>query len=260
MLKGVQEVGQGNLNVQVPVKSRDELGILANSFNQMITGLKEKERVTNILGKYVSPEVAKKILESGEGVALKGERRECVIMFTDIRGFTAMSENMAPEKLVGDLNEYFTLMVDVVLKYQGTLDKFIGDAIMAVWGAPVPFEDKELRAVNCALEMQSALKRYNDEREKSGRPALTMGVGINTGIVVSGNLGSDKRTDYTVIGEEVNLASRLCSKALPGQTLISESTYRKLKGLIDVKPLEPIALKGFTEPVKVYEVTGLGLL
>jgi adenylate cyclase len=108
--------------------------------------------------------------------------------------------------------------------------------------------------------MQSALKRYNDEREKSGRPALTMGVGINTGVVVSGNLGSDKRTDYTVIGEEVNLASRLCSKALPGQTLISESTYRKLKGLIDVKTLEPIALKGFTEPVKVYEVTGMGLL
>ena len=253
-------MGQGNLSVQVPVQTKDELGLLAGAFNDMIVGLREKERVTNILGKYVSPEVAKKILESGEGVALKGERRDCVIMFTDIRGFTAMSENMAPEKLVADLNEYFSLMVDVVLKYEGTLDKFIGDAIMAVWGAPVPFEDKELRAVQCALDMQAVLARYNQVRLQNNRPALTMGIGINAGVVVSGNLGSDKRTDYTVIGEEVNLASRLCSKATPGQTLISESTYHKLKGLIDVKPLDPIPLKGFTEPVKVYEVTGMGLL
>ena len=260
LLKGVRQVGQGNLSVRVPVQTKDELGLLARAFNEMIVGLREKERVTNILGKYVSPEVAKKILESGEGVALKGERRECVIMFTDIRGFTAMSENMAPEKLVADLNEYFSLMVDVVLKYEGTLDKFIGDAIMAVWGAPVPFEDKELRGVQCALDMQAVLARYNMVRVQSNRPVLPMGIVINTGVVVSGNLGSDKRTDYTVIGEEVNLASRLCSKALPGQTLISESTYRKLKGLIDVKTLEPIPLKGFTEPVKIYEVTGMGLL
>lgn len=257
LLAGVQEVGKGNLTVQVPRETHDELGVLAQSFNDMIQGLREKERVTNILGKYISPEVAKKVLADQEGLALKGERRECVVMFTDIRGFTAFSENMAPEKLVKDLNEYFTLMVDGVLKYEGTLDKFIGDAIMAVWGAPVPFEDKELRSVKAALDMQKSLGQYNKARIDRNLPPLTMGVGLNSGVVVSGNLGSDKRTDYTVIGEEVNLASRLCSKAAPGQILISDSMYRKLKGLVEMRALEPIALKGFSEPVKVYEVTGL---
>ncbi|HUO57064.1 MAG TPA: adenylate/guanylate cyclase domain-containing protein [bacterium] len=257
LLKGVQEVGKGNLNVQVPVETGDEVGVLAESFNGMIQGLREKERVTNILGKYISPEVARKVLADQEGILLKGERRECAVMFTDIRGFTAMSEHAEPEKIVADLNEYFTLMVDVVLKYEGTLDKFIGDAVMAVWGAPVPFEDKELRAVKAALEMQEVLATYNQARAGKKLPPITMGVGINSGMVVSGNLGSDKRTDYTVIGEEVNLASRICSKAAPGQVLISEYTYRKLKGQVEVRALEPIVLKGFTDPVKVYEVTGL---
>jgi class 3 adenylate cyclase len=257
LLLGVQEVGRGNLTVKVPQMTHDELGVLAQSFNEMIQGLREKERVTNILGKYISPEVAKKVLGDTEGLALKGERRDCVVMFTDIRGFTSFSENMAPEKLVKDLNEYFTLMVDVVFKYEGTLDKFIGDAIMAVWGAPIPFEDKELRGVKAALDMQYALGQYNKARIDRNLPPLTMGVGLNTGVVVSGNLGSDKRTDYTVIGEEVNLSSRLCSKAAPGQILISESMYRKLKGLVAVRTLDPIMLKGFTDPVKVYEVTGL---
>jgi adenylate cyclase len=235
------------------VKSRDELAVLADAFNQMTQGLKEKERVTNILGQYISPEVARKVLEQKDGVALKGERRECAVMFTDIRGFTAISENAPPEKIVADLNEYFTLMVDLVVKYEGTLDKFIGDAIMAVWGAPIPFEDKEFRAVKAALEMQHALGQLNKVRIDKNLVPLTMGVGLNSGVVVSGNLGSDKRTDYTVIGEEVNLASRLCSKAAPGQVLISEGMYRKLKGLVVVRALEPISLKGFSEPVKVYE-------
>jgi adenylate cyclase len=147
--------------------------------------------------------------------------------------------------------------VDVVIKYEGTLDKFIGDAIMAVWGAPVPFEDKELRSIKAALEMQDVLGQFNKARIDKKLTPLTMGIGLNSGVVVSGNLGSDKRTDYTVIGEEVNLASRLCSKAAPGQVLISEGMYRKLKGLVEVRPLDPIALKGFSEPVKVYEVTRL---
>jgi len=257
LLQGVQEIGKGNLKTQVPVETHDELGVLAQSFNEMIQGLREKERVTNVLGKYISPEVAKKVLSAGEGMSLKGERRECVVMFTDIRGFTSFSENMAPEKIVADLNEYFTLMVDVVMKYEGTLDKFIGDAVMAVWGAPVPFEDKELRGVKAALEMQKALGQYNKSRIDKNQTPITMGIGLNSGVVVSGNLGSDKRTDYTVIGEEVNLASRLCAKAAPGQVLISEGMYRKLKGLVEVRQLEPIALKGFSEPVKVYEVTSL---
>ena len=124
---------------------------------------------------------------------------------------------------------------------------------MAVWGAPIPFEDKELRAVKCALDMQAALAQLNVSRTQKGLPPLTMGIGLNSGVVVSGNLGSDKVKNYTVIGEEVNLASRLCSKAKPGQTLISDSMFRKLKGLVEMKALDAIPLKGFTELVKVYE-------
>ena len=243
--------------MQVPVKTNDELAVLADSFNGMIQGLREKERVTNILGKYISPEVAKKVLADREGLTLSGERRECVIMFTDIRGFTALSEKAAPEKIVAELNEYFTFMVDVVFKYQGTLDKFIGDAVMAVWGAPVPFEDKELRAVKAALEMMEALTRLNVKRASRNLLPITMGVGISTGMVVSGNIGSDKRTDYTVIGEEVNLASRICAVAAPGKILISAFTLHKLKGLVETRALEPVVLKGFTDPVRVFEVTGL---
>ena len=252
-----EEVGKGNLHAEVRVEGNDEVGLLAKAFNSMMTGLREKDRVTGILGKYVSPEVAKKILSSEEGLSLQGERRECVILFSDIRGFTAFSENMAPEKLVADLNEYFGLMVETIFEYQGTVDKFIGDAIMAVWGAPVPFEDKELRGVRCALGMQKALIKLNQDRLSRGVQPLTMGIGINVGVVVSGNLGSVRRVDYTVIGEEVNLSSRLCSKAAPGQVLISDAMARKLRGLIEVRPLEPVTLKGFSEPVKVYEVTGL---
>jgi len=257
LLKGVDEVGKGNLTTRVEVKTHDELGVLARSFNEMTAGLADKERVTNLLGKYVAPQVAKKLLSNQGNLGLAGERRECVVMFTDIRGFTAFSENMAPEKLVAELNEYFTQMVDVVFEHEGTLDKFIGDAIMAVWGAPVPFEDKELRAVKCALKMQDTLRMLSVVRVSKGQAPLSMGIGLNCGVVVSGNLGSDKRTDYTVIGEEVNLASRLCSKAAPSQVLISESMFRKLKGLVEMKALPPVELKGFTEPVKIYEALGI---
>jgi len=257
LLKGVDEVGKGNLTTRVEVRTHDELGVLARSFNEMTAGLADKERVTNLLGKYVAPQVAKKLLSNQGNLGLAGERRECVVMFTDIRGFTAFSENMAPEKLVAELNEYFTQMVDVVFEHEGTLDKFIGDAIMAVWGAPVLFEDKELRAVKCALKMQDTLRMLSVVRVSKGQAPLSMGIGLNCGVVVSGNLGSDKRTDYTVIGEEVNLASRLCSKAAPGQVLLSESMFRKLKGLVEMKALPPVELKGFTEPVKIYEATGL---
>ncbi len=257
LIAGIREAAEGNFEHQVPVQTKDELGLLASAFNEMIRGLKEKERITNILGKYITPEVAKKVLEDKDGTALKGERRECAVLFTDIRGFTAMSENVAPEKIVADLNAYFTLMVDVIIKHQGTVDKFIGDSIMVVWGAPLQFEDREYRAVKAAMEMQLVLAIYNMGRRKNGLAPIYMGIGINTGVVVSGNLGSEKRTDYTVIGEEVNLASRLCARAEEGQILITEFTYRKIKGWVEVNALEPMTFKGFSEPVKVYEVLGI---
>jgi len=252
-------VGKGNLSVQVPIKSRDELGVLAASFNQMIQGLNEKERVTNILGKYISPEVAKKVLNDKDGVALKGERRECVVMFTDIRGFTAMSENALPEKIVADLNEYFTLMVDVVDNYGGILDKFIGDAIMAVFGAPVPDPEDPLRAVKAALEMRTRLKKINEAFKARGLPELRTGIGLHSGQVVAGNMGHAERMEYTVIGDTVNLASRLESmtKELKCDVILSEDLYHQVERFVTAEPLHKIKVKGRDQEVMVYRLIDL---
>ncbi len=255
--RAADQAGRGDLTAEVPVRSKDELGDLETAFNRMMTNLRQRERVTHILGKYVSPETARQLLSSEDGVALKGERRECAILHTNLRGFTAFSSHLAPDKLVADLNEYFGRMEETVFDHQGTLDKFMGDSLLALWGAPVPIDDKELSAVRCALEMRSALQKLNDERSHRGAPPLAAGMGIACGFVVAGNLGSERRIDYTVIGEEVNLAIRLCAKAAPGQILVSEAVYKKLKGQVAAMPLEPLPLKGFSEPVKSYEVTGL---
>ena len=148
-------------------------------------------------------------------------------------------------------------MAETVFDHQGTLDKFMGDSLMALWGAPIPFEDKELLAVRCALDMRSALQKLNAERATRQEPPLSVGMGLSAGFVVAGNLGSERRIDYTVIGEEVNLASRLCEKAAPGQILVSEPVYKKLKGRVAALALNPFLLKGIPEPVKAHEIKDL---
>ena len=204
--------------------------------------------------RYLSPNIVDKILANPDEIHLGGENQTVTILFSDIRGFTRMSEKMEPHAVVELLNEYFSEMTDLIFDSGGTLDKYLGDGIMAVYGAPLPKPDDALRATKTAMEMQRALAALNREWENRGQQPLRIGVGVNTGPVTAGNIGSPKHLDYTVIGDAVNLASRLCSNAAGGQILVSESTYLELNGRIPAQRLEPIRVKGKETPVELHEI------
>ncbi len=248
---------KGNLDYSIPVTTKDELGELAESFNEMVTDLKEKERVKAVFGRYLPKAVADRAMEHQGTIGLGGEEKEVAVLFSDIRGFTSLSERLAPPEVVKMLNEYYTRMIDILFENDGTLDKIIGDAIMAVFGAPVTDADATAKALKTALGMMAELKKFNAERQARGEEPVLIGIGVNTGIVVAGNLGSVKQLSYTVIGDEVNLASRMCSNAKAGQILVTEATYRKTKWQFEFNQLEPIKVKNVSNPVQIYEVLGL---
>lgn len=218
---------------------------------------REKRRVRNIFQRYVAPDVVNEILNQPGELALGGKRRGLSVLFADVRGFTRMSEQMEPEDVVSRLNEILTRMTAVIFKYKGTLDKFIGDCVMAFYGAPVEQPDHAERAVRTAIEMQEELVKLEKMWKRSGQESMGMGIGINTGEMVVGNIGSLERLDYTVIGDNVNLSERLESSASAGQILISENTYAHVKEIVEVKEPQLIKVKHKKEPVKVYEVIGL---
>lgn len=259
LANATREIAAGNLNFEVKVNSKDEMGLLADSFNEMTKGLKQKERVEGLFGKYLSPDVAKKVLaeQSIDGI-LKGEKAKLSVMFTDIRGFTPMSRGMDPQALINLLNSHFDESIDIIDRYGGTLDKFIGDAIMAFFGAPVHYDDYYMRAINAAVQMQRAVEKFNFQRKVEGKDPIHIGIGINSGDVVVGNIGSNKRLEYTVIGETVNIANRLCSVAKKGQIIISQSTHDLLPNKGIASAIEQVMLKGVAEPVTVYEILWKG--
>jgi len=179
------------------------------------------------------------------------------MLFSDIRGFTAMSEKRAPQDIVRLLNEYFELMVDVLFRYEGTLDKFVGDEIVALFGAPVGMPQAELKAIQCALDMKRALAEFNNTRLAEGQEEIRIGIGINTGLVVTGAIGSSRALQYTAIGDAVNLASRLCSLAQAGEIIISDATYEKVKNEVAVAPMAPTRVKGKSDELRVHRVLEL---
>jgi adenylate cyclase len=205
--------------------------------------------------RYFSPNLAAQIASQQAAVQLRGDKKPVVIFFSDIRGFTTMSETMSPDSIATLLTEYFTEMVDIVFEHGGTLDKFMGDAIMALWGAPIAHEDDADRAMQCALDQLTVLETMNEKWKTQGRPAVGIGIGINFGEVFAGNIGSNRRLEYTVIGDAVNVASRLCSSAGPNEILISEAFFRALKRPPRVEALEPIQVKGKSQRLPVYRVT-----
>ena len=257
LVKAVDQIRGGNLNTRLPTSRLDELGGMARSLKEMVESLQEKDRISLVLGKVVDPQAAKKILADKDYFALKGERRECTLLQADLKGFNTLSENMAPEALVEALNRYFSLINDAVFKEEGMLDRFIGEAAVAIWGAPFSHEDKEERAVKAALEIQEALREFNISRIKTGHPPFTVGIGIHTGLVVAGNLGSDKHYDYSVIGEPLHVANRLCAMAAPGQTVVSGETYERVRTLVKANAMNPIAIKDSLEPLATFEITQL---
>lgn len=211
----------------------------------------EIRKIRETFGRYVARSVVERILQDPSAVALGGKRQEVTILFADIRGYTTLSEREAPEEVVSTLNIYLTSATRGILAQEGTVDKYMGDAIMAYFNAPLPQYDHTLRAIAAALTMQETLGAAG----AGGGPSC--GIGIHTGIAIVGNVGSPEIMSYTVIGDAVNVASRLQSNAGPGEVLISEGAYDQVRGLVEVEPLEPLSVKGRTVPVPVYRVTGI---
>ncbi len=249
LVAGTAAVRRGELQVRVPVRSRDEVGELASSFNEMTEGLAQKEMYRTVLNMVADEKVAQALV-NGQ-LALGGELREISVLFCDIRGFTPLTENMPPEEVIEMLNEHMTALTRVVKEHNGVLDKFVGDLLMAIFGAPVSHENDTLNAARCALR----LMQERDKLNNSSRHQLKIGIGIATGKVVAGCMGSADRLNYTVLGERVNLASRLCSQAEPGQVVIDQSTREKLGDAITTTPLPALNLKGFKDNVVAYELT-----
>jgi len=204
--------------------------------------------------RYFAPQLAQRIASSQEATRLGGDKRSVVVLFSDIRGFTALSEAMNPDDMASLLTEYFTEMVECVFRHDGTLDKFIGDAVMAQWGAPIGSDDDADKAMAAAIEMMAELGKLNKKWKAEGRPTLEIGIGINAGEAFAGNIGSERRLEFTVIGDTVNTASRLCSAAGPGEILISEDMKKALSKKPKLKEMPPMELKNKTQPVKVFRV------
>lgn len=220
---------------------------------------KEKKKVKGAFQYYVTPSVMDEILKHPEKLKLGGDEKELSVLFSDIRGFTSISEKIPPDVLVGLLNEYFTAMTDIVLKYDGFLDKYIGDAIMAVYGAPIEQKDHALKACNTAIEMTAKLGELRHEWEAKGLPQINIGIGINTGKMIVGNMGSRRRFNYTVVGDNVNLASRLegLTKDYEAPIIISESVYEEVKDQFLCRELGSVKVKGKEIPTRIFELVGV---
>ena len=204
--------------------------------------------------RFFTPQLAKRIADSAETIRLGGDKRTVAVLFSDVRGFTALAESMRPEEIASLLTEYFTEMVDCVFRNEGALDKFMGDEIMAQWGAPIGTEDDADHAMGAALEMIRELERLNESWRAKGQPELQVGIGLSYGEVFAGNIGSEKRLEFTVIGDTVNVANRLCSSAGAGEILVSDEFRRALKKPPPLEQCPPMELKNKSQPVTVYRV------
>jgi class 3 adenylate cyclase len=258
LTRAAARVAAGDLTPAVPVRSRDEVGQLTRAFNGMVEGLRQREVIRNAFGRYVSPEVARAVLETPGGLRLGGRKRDVTVLMSDLRGYTRFAELGDPAGVMEVLNDYLGRMADIVIAHGGTVNEFIGDAVFAVFGAPIEHPDHAERAAAAALAMQRAMDELNETNAACGRPRFEMGIGINTGEAVVGNIGSEQRTKYAVVGAAVNLAARVESCTVGGQILITESTVRYLGPLADVAPPTHAELKGVDAPVALYELCGIG--
>ncbi len=252
-----RRIGSGDLTGRAELGGRDDVGQLASALNDMSAGLLERDHVKEVFGRYIATQVSDKILEGQAN--LGGESRRVTILFSDIRNFTGMSEQMAPQQVVSFLNDYFTEMVDAVFEQGGVLDKFMGDGLMAVFGSLGDQPDHPRRAVLAALRMQALLGKINGERAMLGRPPIAIGIGIHTDEVVVGNIGSRKRLEYTVVGDGVNTTSRLqtLNKEFGTTILISETTYGAVKDEFLCRQMPEAHLRGKTKELRFYEVVSM---
>ena len=253
-----RRVQEGDLTVQADIPSKDEVGELGQAFNKMIDGLRQRERERDIFGRVVSPEVREKLL-SGQ-LQLGGETRWVSVLFSDIRSFSTISEKMTAQDVVTFLNEYLSEMSEAIKPFGGYINNFIGDAIVAIFGAPIDQPDKEWRSVAAAIAMRQRLETLNERRVVRGEIPIQSGIGISSGEVVAGQIGSLERLLYTVIGDAVNVAARLeaLTKDYPAYAiLINKQTAQAIQdhSSVNLHPLGPIQVKGRSEPVEVFAVT-----
>ena len=259
---GVRQVGEGDFAVAVPERGVREVAELAHSFNelgqQLTEYIEKRDFIRDTFGRYVTQEVVTKLLEGEGALEMGGETREVSLIMSDLRGFTAIIAEMDPEEVITFLNRYLSRMIAILLDNRAVIDEILGDGILAFFGAPEPLEDHPARAVACALSMQAAMDEINAENEADGLPRLAMGIGVNTGSVVVGNIGSERRTKYSVVGSDVNFASRMEAFALAGQVLISAATYSRVKDLVEVDKVLEAEMKGVPGRATLYDVRGIG--
>jgi class 3 adenylate cyclase len=254
---GVEQLAAGKFSVRVPPTSRDEVGELTRAFNEMGNALEQKERIQSAFGRYVNDYVLSQLLEGDEAEPQTGMEREVTVLFADIRRFTTLSEGLKAPRVVALLNEVFQLATDQILECGGTVDKFMGDSVMAYFGAPLAHSDHPLRATSAAIAIRDAIADRNRQIEAAGgtdRIAVEMGIGVHTGVVIVGNIGSDRRTDFTAIGDAVNVAHRLEKLARPGEILVSEAVQRRIRGAVPTHFEGERQLSGREEPVHVYSI------
>jgi class 3 adenylate cyclase len=248
LMEASRKIAAGDYQVKVEIATKDEIGRLGAAFNDMTDGLRKRQE---IMDKTLSRDVAEEFLK---GTDRRPDRRIVTIVFMDIRGYTSGTEGMDPGDVVVMLNELMDLLSGAIVRNGGIVNKFLGDGLMAMFGAPKPLEGHALRAVRAGLEMQKWMARWNDRRIARGLPAFFSGIGINTGMAMAGKVGAQDRMEYTLIGEEVNLASRICGKAAPKQVLVTKQTWDLVKDVMKARELEPVNVKGLSYPIKVFEV------
>ena len=252
--------------IVLPADTPEEIWQIANSRKQMLDTIfkvsEERLHLMNFIkdtfGRYLSKTIVEEILTSPEGQKIGGQRKIVTILMSDLRGFTYMSENNDPEKIVTLLNRYLERMSKVIVSYGGTIDEFIGDAILAIFGVPEAYDDDPVRAVACGIAMQKELVGLNKEFVKEGYPPLEMGIGINTGQVVVGNIGSEVRMKYGIVGRAVNVAARIESNTIGGEVFVGESTYEKVQDRVEVEKARSAMMKGLRRPLVYYPVTAVG--
>ncbi len=243
LVSGTEQIRKGNYDFHLEVKSRDEIGKLAQSFNEMVLGLKERF----LMSKFISSSTVRMIRQDGAKIQLGGERKNVTVLFSDIRGFTALSERVEPEVVIELLNTYLSRQAQIVTKYNGVIDKYVGDELIAIFEGEKMVDEVVLCAADIQKDISSIDTKYQEE--------IRVGIGINTGMAIVGNVGSEDRMDHTVLGNNMNLGARLCSIAQPGQIIISESSWRLMTTKeVRTRPLEAITVKGLSRPIQTYEV------
>src|SRR5215475_11274524 len=257
LTESAARVQAGDLSVALPVRSRDEVGRLTRAFNEMIEGLRQRDFIRDTFGRYVSPEVARELLASPEAQRLGGEKREVTVLMSDLRGYTRFAELGDAKDVMTVLNEVLARMTDIIIAHGGTINEFIGDAIFAIFGAPLAHPDHAERAAATALAMQRAMAEVNEAHAQRGLPRFEMGVGINTGEAVVGNIGSEQRAKYAVVGSAVNVAARVEGATVGGQVLITAETRAAIGELARVRPPLSIEVKGLSAPLVVHDLQGI---